>query len=1034
MSILSQDILDGLKSLEQAPEKPIEKTFPAESTDINKVQNITVEAPVAPSRITGRLEEGLMADIVKDPDKNQIEQLAMGLNEIYGNTLAPVVRGINRSLAYVPDTLLNVVLYGVNKGTGLNIAPNQLRRIFNSDDYESQKVLIPYLLNYGIGDEARDPNQGLVSRYAEAAGEGIGAALPIIGLQGKIATATKESIEAAPTVTRRVIDALLRPFRNDPKKAVAVETTLSALAGGGAQAEKDLFGTQTGIGAIAAPIAIGQTIPYTFGKVTGALSWGSKKAFGKIGDAYDNYKVASGKRNPEEGTRGEETSILMEKEFKDALNEQSIANINRAIEIEDSLSSYAPKGKIVLSPAEQMVDPPLLKAQKMLEAKGDAEFVRKNNDRKKDTLIAIQNFIDDKFSGNAFEDSPGFVFDAQKNKYNLLISKLDDADATSTFSLNKIIDADTGAYPSLSGKRVETGQEIRDVIRLGREKAKENMEVLANQFNINKADQLASRDKFFEAKEKLKESILTRDAEGAFSYKGLNRVVKDFIESDKATMSFQDWKTYRDQVTDAIGGALANRNMTDVRALTQLARTLDEIGEAYGRTKTNFESFQNAYNTQYILPFEKSGVIKILGKRYTDYIIPDEQVAEAFLKNTSTAKQFINLFGDNPKQLENMRAVILDQINNVANVKGGFLDPRRINTYLNKNKEVLDELGFYDEFDNTRSLMNNILKRQETLSKRRNTINTNLMYKAIAKANNTNDPDTFLTEALRSPESAKVVKNQIEKQGPEMLEAFRAAVMNKLLRANNVTDDPYSFKKFVVNNERTLRSMFDDSHVDNMYLIADAAERVYLTGGPEAGGTGVGSPDFLAKFLKTFGASVPQTSTRMIAVAEDRLNQKTAAVYFAVRSLAAKNANRADALFKKAMFDPTIARRLVESEGPEPFSLNPKAKGDFNAYLFSIGIGAPGEENLVEPVKIDLPAPFTVPDFTNQDDQSSAAPAIQNINKKPTLDIPDPAPVQMTNVSPDATKTTASELFPFDPTLAAIERRAKEKEGIMSVT
>ena len=37
MSILSQDILDGLKTLEQAPEKPIEKTFPAESTDINKV-------------------------------------------------------------------------------------------------------------------------------------------------------------------------------------------------------------------------------------------------------------------------------------------------------------------------------------------------------------------------------------------------------------------------------------------------------------------------------------------------------------------------------------------------------------------------------------------------------------------------------------------------------------------------------------------------------------------------------------------------------------------------------------------------------------------------------------------------------------------------------------------------------------------------------------------------------------------------------------------------------------------------------------
>ena len=1032
MSILSQDILNQLEAVEVTPEKKTEDIIGGQTPNVNELKKLTVEAPTLPSRVTGRLEEGFMADIVKDPDKNQIEQLAMGLNEVYGNTLAPVVRGVNKTLLAIPDALLNVVLLGVNKGTGLDIKPNQLRRIFNSDDYESQKVLLPYLLNYGIGDEGVDPDKGLIERYSEAAGEGIGAAIPFIGAQGKLATATKEGIEAAKPVTKRVIDTLLKPFRNDPKKAVQVETALSALAGMGAEAEEDIFGTQTGIGAVTLPVTAGIALPYTLNKLTGVFGWGSRKVF----DAVDNIQVSRGQRDPETGKRGEEASQVVDKQFKEALNDESIKNINRAIEIEDSLGPFSPTGKVILTPAEQMVDPPLLRAQKTLETKGDAEFIRKNNERKRNVLVSIQNFINNNLSGNAFDDAPAIVFDRAKNKFDLLIGKIDNANTETTNKLNKITNADTGVYPTLNSKG-EIGKEIRSIINLARQAAKERMEVLANQFNINKADQLAGRDKFFQAKEKLKDSILTRDAEGAFSYKGLNKTVKDFIESDKQTMSFQDWKTYRDQVTDAIGGALANRNMTDVRALTQLAKTLDEIGEAYGRTKTNFESFQNAYNTQYILPFEKSTVIKVLGKRYTDYILPDEQVAESFLANTTTARQFMNLFKDNPKQLENMRAVVLDKINNIANVKGGMLDPNKINKYLNTNREVLDELGLYNEFDNTRNLMNSILKRQETLANRRTTINTNLMYKAISKANNADDPDVFLTEALKNPASAKEIKNQMVKEGPEILEAFRAAVMNKLLKANDVTSDPLSFKKFLVKNETTLRSMFDDSHVDNMYLIADGAERVYLTGGPDVGGEGAVSPDFLSRFMKTFGTSVPQMSTRLIAVSENRLNQKTAAVYFAARSLAAKNANRADALFKKAMFDPTIARRLVESEGPDAFSLNPQSRDFFNAYLFSIGLGTdPDTEKVAEPTKIELPAPFTLPDFTNQGDQSSAAPAIQNINQQPKVNIPSPspAPVQMTNVSPDATKTTASELFPFDPTLAAIERRRNQKEGIMSVT
>ena len=149
--------------------------------------------------------------------------------------------------------------------------------------------MIPYLLNYGIGDEGVDPDKGLIEKYSEAAGEGVGAALPFIGAQAKLASAIKPTIEAAAPVTRRVIDALLRPFRNNPKKALQVEAALSALAGTGAELEEDLFGTQTGIGAVAVPVTTGIALPYTINKLTGVIGWGSRKAF----DAFDNIVVCA---------------------------------------------------------------------------------------------------------------------------------------------------------------------------------------------------------------------------------------------------------------------------------------------------------------------------------------------------------------------------------------------------------------------------------------------------------------------------------------------------------------------------------------------------------------------------------------------------------------------------------------------------------------------------------------------------------------------------------------------------------------------
>ena len=133
------------------------------------------------------------------------------------------------------------------------------------------------------------------------------------------------------------------------------------------------------------------------------------------------------------------------------------------------------------------------------------------------------------------------------------------------------------------------------------------------------------------------------------------------------------------------------------------------------------------------------------------------------------------------------------------------------------------------------------------------------------------------------------------------------------------------------------------------------------------------------------------------------------------------------------MFDPEIAKMLT-AEGSTNLSIPPQVQRRLNAFLFQLGVDY-NEIDATErgdPLKVILEPEV--------EEQSSAAPAMQNMQTTPPVNTavttvtPSPAPVQMTNVSPDATKTTASELFPFDPTLAAIERRRNQKEGIMSVT
>ena len=197
----------------------------------------------------------------------------------------------------------------------------------------------------------------------------------------------------------------------------------------------------------------------------------------------------------------------------------------------------------------------------------------------------------------------------------------------------------------------------------------------------------------------------------------------------------------------------------------------------------------------------------------------------------------MRLFSDNGRMLKHMKNVVLDQIRTKAyNAGKAQLDPNKINKYINDNEAVLDILKIKNDLVDEKKLLTDLLNRNANLTNRKRLLSQKALIKAIANAENTDEPLKILDNALKNPKLLKELKNSVTKSADgfsqeELLQSFRATMTERLLiKAPNAFENPLGFKKFLVNNETIMNQAIDKSHVDNMYLVADALERVLKTG------------------------------------------------------------------------------------------------------------------------------------------------------------------------------------------------------------
>jgi hypothetical protein len=938
---------------------------------------------------------------------------------------------------------------------------------------------------YGAGEQIGPP-QNWQSKILRTGGEMGAAAIPFVGVTGRTALAAQKVpgfLKQQQWLTEKAVregskwfggtspilqQAVTQPYRSALTGGTSIATPAlveglyGIASGAGMQTETELFGTHSGVGALV-PLALPASLMWLARH--GPTGWAIRNIYagGKKVVEMGQTKIADKKFEQDPSliaTAEDKVSVAARNQVAKQIEEvvatpAAQESIDRAKQLELALDPYA-EAPVAFSPAEATGDPALIAMQAAVEAKAPlgSVFSAANLARKNNILEAAARFKEDKLSGNPETDAPAIILDAATKKRETAVGIADKEEGILADQLD-IISAIDGSLPPIAiAERAKPGIAIRQRIIDARATVDKEATKLAKKLNINDADQLASADSVNTAKESL-ESYLPRQGTESLSYKNMPKVFKNFLDHKfvNGRMSFQDWKMFRGQVGSALSEAVAQGRNNDVRALMFLTETLDNLASApkgaLSGTAKKFEEFRDWYKVNYA-PFDP--VLHILTPKVqgsSSYILQDESVANAFLASRESAGVYKGLYGEDPAMMEHIRAAALDSARSFAvrtpTATGRpLINADRYNTWINKNGDTLDELGFLPEFQDTQRLIQGLSDRNLTLVNRRKHIDGNSLFRAIAKSENKNNPDQLIADIFAgegnvrlAQELRQVAAEEAKRQGnPGILEAWNYAVIRKIFKQQpNFMDNPINFKTYLANNERVLDAALTPEHFDNMYLLADAYERALATA-LKPGSTETRT--FMDLFAQELGVTPANVTARILAVREGRLGRHSGAAYFLGRAVNAQSMKRVNTLWQAAIMDETLARNLTQNmpEGTPVGSITPKVRDYINLYLFNTGVPF-GEdfyktEGEGEPFGIRLEGPIAVP------------PPDPRIKIK-EIDVPGPqtqaTPPEVSspvNIASGPTAPTSgvnvAELFPFDPTSQAIARRREApKAGLESL-
>ena len=426
--------------------------------------------------------------------------------------------------------------------------------------------------------------------------------------------------------------------------------------------------------------------------------------------------------------------------------------------------------------------------------------------------------------------------------------------------------------------------------------------------------------------------------------------VKNFKQS---SIAFKDIQGLRERVSDDLLDALgtASPSSKKIRTLSMMKKDIDTfIDDNVEILGNKYKMFRNAYKERIINRFEKSAAYSSqrLGKTQ-EYKIADEKVADAFLTNVQSAKQFKEVFTDTASgeidadALLALESVVLDKVRKTA-FANDVLDPKKLNKYINNNKQVLEQFPtILNKLTDSQVAISFVSNRVAQLNNRKALIQDNMLAKKLMFGQSPImkgevDVDKLLTAAIKQPALMKQINARLKTADEK--EALRRSVAKIMFEVNDPALNPAVFKQFLESNKSSLNSVYSVDHKNNLNIIADAYAINARTPMPQ--GIGATTPGVVQEATQQMGMSIPSIMSRFYAAESGRTSVRYIASDIFGRFILTKGKQRADALFYEAMFDPNIAKDYARfaTDKVENKLITKK----LNGYLFNLGYPS-DEEN-----------------------------------------------------------------------------------------
>lgn len=305
----------------------------------------------------------------------------------------------------------------------------------------------------------------------------------------------------------------------------------------------------------------------------------------------------------------------------------------------------------------------------------------------------------------------------------------------------------------------------------------------------------------------------------------------------------------------------------------------------------------------------------------TRYATPNEQVLSAAFKSAADVRNLSALIGNNKLGIDLLEKGTLNwlQSKNIFD-KDGLISPKKINDVLQKNQNIVSVLPkqVQDTLRNEADTAVNVSRRlgeikdQEIVAQ---DIEFDNFLKTVLRPGT--DKEIILTKALANPiEMTKLVN--VLKGDPDKLAALRRAVFD-ITKEGTFTGG--SLKKYMELTNKSLKVVFDETHLKNLAALADIQERNVALKNV----TGM-NPRFESAsqiFQRMLGVSIPGLMTYGRDVMGGRISSEGAGITLGVRLFSAMEENLQNKMLVRALTDPKVADALV----------NPKNASDAKLLL-----------------------------------------------------------------------------------------------------